>query len=102
MYNTLTVETILEYGSQIEQVKQHLPDERDIPKLPRQWLINVIYSLAGDVFRVWVSQQVRDRNDRVAEKRDLMIELDPEIAAAFGDSANISSKFSVYYPKNLY
>ena len=44
--------------------------------------------------RVWVSQQVKNRNDRVAEKNDLMIELDPEIAAAFGESANISSKFS--------
>ena len=51
-------------------------------------------SLAGDDFRVWVSQQVKNRNDRVAEKNDLMIELDPEIAAAFGESANISSKFS--------
>ena len=94
MYNTLTVETILGYGSQIKQVKQYLPDERDMVKLPRQWLINVIYSLAGDDFRVWVSQQVKNRNDRVAEKNDLMIELDPEIAAAFGESANISSKFS--------
>ena len=56
----------------------------------------MIYSLAGDDFRVWVSQQVKDRNDRVAEKRDLMIELDPDIAAAFGDSANISSKFTYY------
>ena len=98
MYNTLTVDSILSYGSQVKQVKQYLPDERDVPKLPRQWLINVIYSLAGDDFRAWVSQQVKDRNDRVAEKRDLMIELDPDIAAAFGDSANISSKFNFLKP----
>ena len=58
----------------------------------------MIYSLAGDDFRVWVSQQVKDRNDRVAEKRDLMIELDPDIAAAFGESANISSKFNFVKP----
>ena len=58
----------------------------------------MIYSLAGDDFRVWVSQQVKDRNDRVAEKRDLMIELDPDIAAAFGDSVNISSKFNFLKP----
>ena len=62
-------------------------------KLPRQWIINLIYSIVGDEFRTWVSQQVKDRNEQVAEKRDLMIELDPEIAAAFGSSVNISSKY---------
>ena len=36
---------------------------------------------------------MKDRNDQLAEKRDLMIDLDPEIAAAFGNSANISSKY---------
>jgi len=36
---------------------------------------------------------VKDRNDSLAEKRDLMIAMDPEIAAAFGNSANISSKY---------
>ena len=94
MYKTLTVDTILEYGRRFDQVKQYLPDERDMAKLPRQWVINVVYSLCSEDFREWVSLQVKDRNDRVAEKRELMIELDPEIAAAFGNSANISSKSS--------
>ena len=64
-------------------------------KLPRQWIINVIYSLCGDDFREWVSQQVKDRNEKLAEKRDLMIDLDPDIAAAFRDSAYISSKYMI-------
>ena len=61
-------------------------------RLPRQWIINVIYALVGDPFRLWVSQQVKERNDHVAEQNDLMIELDPQIAAAFKGSLNISSK----------
>ena len=56
MYKNLNVNAILDYGSMVEQVSQYMPDERDIPKLPRQWIINVIYSLAGDDFREWVSQ----------------------------------------------
>ena len=64
-------------------------------KLPRQWIINVIYSLLGDDFREWVSQQVKDRNEQLAEKRDLMIDLDPDIAAAFSNSAYISSKYMI-------
>ena len=93
MYKTLTIDTILAFGGKSERLKLFLPDERDISKLPRQWIINVIYSLCGDSFREWVSQQVKDRNDSLAEKRDLMIAMDPEIAAAFGNSANISSKY---------
>ena len=95
MYKTLTIETILEYGQRSDQLRLHLPEERDMNKLPRQWVINVIYSLCGDDFREWVSQQVKDRNERLAEKRDLMIDLDPDIAAAFSNSAYISSKYMI-------
>ena len=100
MYKTLTIETILEYGGRSDQLRLYLPEERDMNKLPRQWIINVIYSLCGDSFREWVSQQVKDRNDRLAEKRDLMIDLDPEIAAAFTRSAYISSKYTISCSNN--
>ena len=70
-----------------------MPDDRDLSKVPRQWLINVIYSIVGDDFRKWVSVEVKNRNDQLADNQNLMIELDPEIAAAFGSSLNISSKF---------
>ena len=53
----------------------------------------MIYSIVGDDFREWVSERVKHRNDHIAEQQDLMIELDPEIAAAFNSSYNISSKF---------
>ena len=42
-----------------------------------------------------MSDQIKDRNDHLAEQNDLMIELDSEIAAAFGNSHNISSKFEL-------
>ena len=95
MYESLTVATILEFGQHSDKLKSYLPEERDMYKLPRQWIINVIYSLCGDSFREWVSQQVKDRNERLAEKRDLMIDLDPDIAAAFTRSAYISSKYII-------
>ena len=55
----------------------------------------MIYSIVGDDFCKWVSKSVKVRNDEVADRRDLMIKLDPEIAAAFGNSTNISSKFCI-------
>ena len=64
-------------------------------KLPRQWIINVIYSVIGEPFRQWVSEAIKKRNAELADKRDLMIELDPEIAKAFRSSVNISSKYTI-------
>ena len=52
----------------------------------------MIYTLVGDPFREWVSKTIKKRNDTVASKNDLMIELDPAIAKAFQRSINISSK----------
>ena len=69
-----------------------MPDDQDIQRLPRQWIVNVIFTIVGDDFRRWVLEHIKHRNDHLAEKHDLMIELDPEIAAAFGNSLNISSK----------
>ena len=79
-YEGLTVDTILKKGLESETVRLHLPDERDRHKLPRQFVINVIYSLLGDPFRRWVSSEIQKRNDELALQKDLVIELDPAIA----------------------
>jgi hypothetical protein len=42
-----------------------------------------------------VNQCIKERNEKVAENRNLIIELDPEIAAAFAKSINISSKLVI-------
>ena len=101
-YEGLTVKAILDFGMQTEQLSSYMPDERDLAKLPRQWIINVVFSVVGDDLRAWVSDQIKTRNEKLAAKQDLMIELDPEIASAFGSSLNISSKStSVQVNSNL-
>ena len=42
-----------------------------------------------------VQEAVKRRNELVAVNRNLIIELDPEIANAFKDSLNISSKLEI-------
>ena len=66
------------------------PDESEIYKLPKQWIANVAYSILGETFSQWVKEQIDERNARVAEKGDLMIEMDPDVHAAFMDSTAIS------------
>ena len=49
-------------------------------------MINVIYTLAGNHFKEWTDELVNKRHKEIAEKRDMFIELDPEIAAIFNKS----------------
>ena len=92
MYKGLTIDNILAEGRRSPEVNNYLPDEKDLHRLPRQWLANVIYTLVGEEFQNWVTECIRNRNDHIAEKQNLIVELDPVIAAAFNNSLNISSK----------
>ena len=92
MYKGLTIDNILAEGRKFPEVENYLPDEKDLHRLPRQWLANVIYTIVGEEFQNWVTECIRNRNDHIAEKQNLIVELDPVIAAAFNNSLNISSK----------
>jgi len=76
-------------------IHEYLPDEKEIPKVPKQWLANVCHTVLKDVFRTWVKDRVADRNRELAIKGNLMIEMDPEIAKAFHASTKVSGKCGV-------
>jgi len=46
----------------------------------------------GEPFKGWVQNEIENRNEELATKQKLYIEMDPEIAKAFHSSFNISSK----------
>jgi hypothetical protein len=56
------MEDILRFLSEYHIIHSYLPDERDIAKLPRQWVVNVGYSIVGEEFAAWVKAQVEQRN----------------------------------------
>ena len=74
-------------------IESFLPDDQDLPKTPKQWIVNVCAAVVGQPFKEWVSQQVEDRNAEMAEKRDLMISMDPVMAQKFANSTHISRKY---------
>jgi len=92
MYKGLTIETILEKGKECPEVAHFLPEERDLGRLPKQWIADITYTVMKEPFKNWVIERVKVRNDTIAENRNLIIELDPEVAEAFKKSLNISSK----------
>ena len=70
-----------------------MPEKADRYKLPRQWLISLLYTLIGKPFADWSLELMQARNSKIIEKRNLGIEMDPEIAEAFAQSTFVSSKF---------
>ena len=92
LYKGLKIEIFLEEGFKDPNVKHYLPDQRDLHRLPRQYIVNVIFTVVGQPIKDYVNKCIKQRNDELAENRDLLIELDPQIAAAFKTSLNISSK----------
>ena len=61
----------------------YFPDQKDVAKLPRQWVVNVVNTVVGTPFSDWVKEQIDARNQKLASDHNLMIALDPDIAAAF-------------------
>ena len=70
---------------------QYLPETpKEILKLPRAYLGNVLYTVVGDPFKRWVKEQMEARNKKVTEKGDMIVNMDPEIAAIFRASTSVS------------
>ena len=62
-YETLTLDTILDFGLSHTAVVNALPIIAETRKMPRQYLVNCIYTLCGEPFKQWVKQRCEDRNE---------------------------------------
>ena len=75
---------MLFHAKNFAQVARALPLEpREVEKLPRSYLANVIYTIIGDRFRIWVDEKISERNQKIMQTQNLAINMDPEIYAAF-------------------
>ena len=82
-YETLTCSLIRDYIKLFPEAKQYLPIDKELDKVPKQWLVNVVYSVLKDPFYHWVKAKIEERNEKVTTEKNLLIEMDPEVAKAF-------------------
>ena len=61
-YDELTLDEILDFGLSYKVVEDALPILREIRKMPREYICNVIYTLVGDEFKEWMMKRVKERN----------------------------------------
>ena len=93
-YEGLGVKEIREFlDDDYPWVYEYLPEPNlELPKVPKQWFANVCATLLKEKFSQWVKHRSDNRHEYVAEKGDLNIEMDPEIADAYNKSNAVSSK----------
>ena len=80
------------FSAKYPGVNKYFPIEKEMDKLPRQYIANVIYTIVGNQFSEWVKSQMQKRNDKIKAEQDMLIDMDPEIAAIFKASQSVSGK----------
>ena len=86
-YDVLKVDNMLEFAKDYPAAIKHLPtDMKEIKKMPRNYISNVLYTVIGEPFRSWVYTLMEQRNRDVAFKDEDYAQLDPEIYALFKNS----------------
>lgn len=98
-FDNLSIEDFIEYaeGHPNQEAMRALPSERkEILKLPRSYIANVIRTIIGQEFEDWVREKVNARNQRVQDEREVAIMMDPEIEAIFRASTSTSGKYRYF------
>ena len=54
-YKGLTIEKLLEEGKKKPELMNYLPEERDMHRLPRYFIVNVVYTIVGQPIKDFVS-----------------------------------------------
>ena len=74
-----------------------MPVDSELRKLPRQWICNIGASVIGAPFQNWVSERINERNETAVEKKNMLIAMDPTVAAAFHASTAVSRKYIIAF-----
>ena len=73
-FDGLAIDDLLGYASRYPEVMRALPiSQKEIRKLPRQYIGNIIHSIVGQPFKKWVDDRVDARNVKVAEEGDYVL-----------------------------
>ena len=91
-YEHLTIEDFLKFADDYPFVMMYFPSRKvELEKLPRQYIINIIYTKLGEKFRSWVQERVNNRHEKIKDEGDMYIELDPQIAEIYKTCKAVST-----------
>ena len=86
----LSIKLILRWGHDHTNLDSYLPSY-DYDKYPnRDWIWNVLNSIAHDEFQKLIKDALKDREKMIVMKRGMNVEAIPEIVNIFAKSQNVS------------
>jgi hypothetical protein len=91
-FKYLTFDTMVEFAEAYPDVFNYLPDKRDMYRIPRQFLINILTTKIGDPFDKWVKTQTDIRDNTMKIVHNLDIAVSNACLNAFNRSNHITSK----------
>ena len=100
-YDGLTIDDFLTEAAKYNEMEPYLPEERDWHRLPRNFIINLMYTILGDPIKNYVKYIVEKRNSAVIDKQNMGLELDDEIQRAFEKSTFVSCKFQIQWAPDV-
>ena len=92
-YKGLTIADILGFCKGKKDFEKYLPDERDVPMLPRDYLLSLAISIVGEEFRQWVKEKVDGRHKEWVQKNDQAVEMTAEVKKAILACRKVSGKW---------
>jgi len=75
-YENLSLEQIFSHFDQDAEVYRYLPGGKELRKTPKQWICNVLATIAGKPFVDWIKFRINERNAQVVKDRNLGIPMD--------------------------
>ena len=79
---------------QYPELQAYFPSlELERNRLSKNFILCVAYSIIGQDFSDWIKRNIEFRNQQMAQEKNLLIEVDADIAQAFHQSTSVSSKF---------
>ena len=101
-YEGLANKNILQFlDDSYPHVYDYLPERKiELPKVPKQWFVNVCATILEGRFSNWVKDRSDYRHENLIKKQNQTIEMDKEMYEKFKQSKAISSKclFSIMLP----
>ena len=91
-YENLKLAEIFNVFLKHPEVIAYLPDDKELRKTPKQWICNVGATVIGAPFQQWVGDRIKERNEAVTVQKNMLIAMDPRVAAAFHASTAVSRK----------
>ena len=91
-YPNITVSGILDQIGALETAKKYIPERKEAMELPRQYLLDVFYSVEGEVAKKWVEKLCEAHYGEQMDTRNEAVYMTDKVAAAFKKSKHVSSK----------